>query len=272
MSGHLSSHDIAALELGALSGEPRKRAEAHAAACDRCRRNVEHERALAGHFARDVLPRTLAALSRRGPGTQRLGFPRWPRAWAWAWAGGAAAAAACVALALAMPARLGHRQRGAGADGPEIALKGGRASASATPGLRMFARRDGRVFAVSDGARLRSGDEVRFVAEAGGYPYLLLASIDGAFKVNIYFPFDGERSGAVRPGAANELPDSVRLDESPGPERLFALFSRAPLAAADVRASLGTLAARGTAGIRAERAAPVATDASATLLFEKEAP
>ncbi|HXI56032.1 MAG TPA: hypothetical protein VNO55_08230 [Polyangia bacterium] len=262
MSAHLSSFEIDLLDLEALPDEARRSVEAHRAACARCQATIEEARALKVQFAREVLPRTIDAVAaRRRPRAEAAR----PKSWRWlAGAVGAAAlATAALVLVIVVPRHHLPGQMAAADDGPAVSLKGG-------PSLRVFARRDGQVFAVHDGAHLRGGDEVRFVAQPAGLPYLLIASVDGASKVSVYYPYDGAESARMSSEKATELPDSIRLDATLGPERVFALFSRAPITAADVRASLAAVARRGPAGIRAEVTPPIRADAALTLLFEKD--
>ncbi|MEA2700761.1 MAG: hypothetical protein QOI66_5032 [Myxococcales bacterium] len=263
MSAHLSSFEIDLLDLETLSDEARRRVDAHRADCTRCQATIDEARALKGRFAREVLPRTIDAVAARRRIARSETARR--RGWRWRWMAGAvgAAALATVALMLVIPRQHLPEDIASVDDGPAVSLKGG-------PSLRVFARRGGQVFAVHDGAHLRGGDEVRFVAQSAGFPYLLIVSVDGASKVSVYYPYDGAESARMTSEKATELPDSLRLDGTLGPERVFALFSRAPLSAADVRASLAAVARRGPAGIRSQVTPPIRADAALTLLFEKD--
>jgi hypothetical protein len=147
---------------------------------------------------------------------------------------------------------------------PDLGIKGDASGAS----WQVFAHRDGRTFAVRDGAELAPGDRIRFVVLPAGARYVLVVSVDGAGAVTIYYPYNGERSAAID-GDRVELADSIVLDAAPGPERLYALLSDEPLAAAAVKAPLGELAASGASAIRAARALPVPARAQLTLMFEK---
>jgi hypothetical protein len=144
-------------------------------------------------------------------------------------------------------------------DEPSVAIKGG-------PSLRVFARHNGRVAVVRPRSALHAGDEIRFAVEPAGLRYLLVASVDGAGKATIYFPYGGAVSQPV--GGATELPGSIVLDDAPGPERVFALLSEQPLVAADVTGALVDLGRRGPDAIRAASRLPVAAT-QLSLLFEK---
>jgi hypothetical protein len=248
--GHLSTFDLDALALGALAPERRAQAEAHLGACTRCQDDRDQARAAGERFLHQVFPRTLARVTQRRRRTAR-----------WLALGLAlATTAAAVALLLVVSGR-GTDPLDQG--GPVVAAKGG-------PSFHVFAQRDGRVFAVADGARLRPGDELRFAVEPSGLAYLLVASVDGDGKVSVYYPFEGEESGRLAPGPRSELPDSIRLDQAAGPERLFALFSRAPLEAEPVRRALRGLGGQGPAAIRSRRALAAGAAVQLTLVFEKE--
>ncbi|MFN7131457.1 MAG: hypothetical protein ACK4N5_05200 [Myxococcales bacterium] len=96
------------------------------------------------------------------------------------------------------------------------------------PGLRVLVETEGGPQPVTPETVLRGGDRVRFVVEPGSTPYLVLASVDTRGVATIYFPAHGNRSERVGPGPV-ELPGPVRLDEAPGIERVYALFSQEPI-------------------------------------------
>jgi hypothetical protein len=201
---HLSAFDLDLLEMGGLSAADRAQAEAHLQDCARCRAEREAAAQLRQRFSEHVLPRTLARVTQR-------------RRWVgWKWM------PVLLAPALAAAALLFYlRPQGE----PEYAFKGG-------PALTVYARHGDRVWKLRDGQKLQPGDELRFVVAPAGHRYVLVASLDGAGQASIYYPFGGERSAAVASGA--ELPGSIKLDETLGRERLFALFSDEPLSTADV--------------------------------------
>jgi hypothetical protein len=148
----------------------------------------------------------------------------------------------------------------------DIRIKGGE------PSLRAFARRMQHVFPVQDGMDLHPGDEVRFVVDSPRLQFLLLASVDGAGRVNVYFPYDGSQSGVIAIGKPTELPGSIVLDSAPGPERVFALYSNRPLLRTDLEPVLKRLGASGPQAIRAKASLPVKAEQQSTVLFEKAAP
>jgi hypothetical protein len=245
---HLSALTLDALALGALPAGEAALARAHLETCERCQKDAAEARAARDHFDGVVFRRTLPNLARRR---------RFRISWRPLTLVLAPTLAAAAVVLLVIP-----RRTVAPDSGSEIGIKGG-------PSLQMFARRSGRVFAVADGARLAPGDEVRFAVTPHGLPYLLVVSVDGAGKPNVYFPFAGTQSGRVDADARSELPGSIVLDDAPGPERVFALFSTTPLSAADAMAALRRIGARGAEAIRSQRQLAVAAQTQVSLLFDK---
>jgi hypothetical protein len=235
---HPSALALHEYQLGATPPPERAGVAAHLAACGRCRDELGALAADQRRFEQEVLPRTQP---RHQPATRR-----------WLLGSGLAAVTAAGALFW-----LGQRA-------PDIRAKGGEAT------LSVFAARGERVIAVEDGVtELGPGDRIRFVLRPGGFGYALIASVDGGGRATVYHPFRGERSVALPPGARVELPGSIVLDRSPGPERVFALLSRQPLAAADVLPALAAIGRRGPSAVRATSRLALPADAQGSVLFEK---
>ncbi|HXU06472.1 MAG TPA: DUF4384 domain-containing protein [Polyangia bacterium] len=147
----------------------------------------------------------------------------------------------------------------------EVGVKGG-------AGFTMVARRDGRVFSVEPGAKLRANDQIRFVVSHLRHRYVLIASVDGAGRANVYFPYEGATSENVGIRERIELPGSIVIDGSPGPERFFALVSREPLQTTSVRRALDAVGKEGTNSIRNASRLDVGADEQVSILVEKDAP
>jgi hypothetical protein len=257
---HLTTLDLDRLVLGDLVAEDRQRVEVHAGRCARCQaRRSDHETRVA-YFRDAVLPRTLPLVAWHRPWKARL--------WALAIAAPALAVAGFV---------LAHHfdgQRGDHGLRPELAVKGDgqmqvyvRRATAAGAGIGAG---DAVVARVANGDRLAPGDALRFVLYPSGLPYALIASVDGAGQVNVYFPFHGEASAAVDGAVAVPVAGSIVLDDAPGPERLFAIFSDRAIAARGLRELLAPMAAGGAASIRAAGRLPLPGTQQATLMFEKE--
>jgi hypothetical protein len=241
---HLSMLALDALAINAVSSVARAEAEAHLASCAACRAQA----AAAQHMRAELPPylrvRTLEAVRRKrtglGTGLGRIFL------------------LAPLALAVLVVVL---RLRGGAPAGDDLAVKGG-------PVLQVYALRDRQVFEVTDGTMLAAGDEIRFAVTPAGATHVLIASIDGSGHVTIYVPYDGAHSAEVEPEGRSELPGSIVLDDAAGPERVVAVFSMAPIAAADVEAELRKRIAGGPDQLRV--ALPLAIPAAqAARVFEK---
>lgn len=246
---HVSNLTLEALSMDALSPQERDATQAHLDACLTCRARAEELASYRRHFTAQVLPRADRLPSRAAP-------------WRFPWRPWVPALTACSAVLLAvaliwvpMPP-----------DEPEFSPKGGTL-------FQLFAHRGERTWKVEEGEALSPGDQVRFVVEGQGLPYVLVVSVDGAGQVNTYFPFGGTQSGLLPSnGLPVEIPGSVVLDNAPGPERLFALFSRQPLTFESVAPALKELSAGGPDVIRDHTRLAVPAGTQVTFLFEKTEP
>jgi len=128
------------------------------------------------------------------------------------------------------------------------------------PLLQVFALHQEKVRELRSGDRVAPGDRLRFAADGAGAKHLLVLSVDGSGQVSVFVPAEGQRSLPLVEGK-QEIPDSIELDATPGPERLFAFFSAAPLDAAPLREALA----------KAPRADAV-PGVTLTFVLEKERP
>jgi hypothetical protein len=257
---HLTVLDLDELELEPGAPEPRERVLAHARTCSACAERRAVHAALTAQFRASVLPRTVETVTARRRDRLRSRWAAWL----------AVPVAAAVLLLVAGRHRPGTGPIAGGESAPDIAVKGGAL-------FEVFARRNGpatdidgpTVVRVSDGMRLAPGDALRFVLFPSGMPYVLIASVDGAGQVNIYYPFRGEASVLASGQGALPVPGSIVLDAAPGPERLYAIYSARALPAIVVRAALAPTAAAGAEAIRRTREVPIEGTVQASLLFEK---
>jgi anti-sigma factor RsiW len=207
-------------------------------ACRDCRERYEAATGDAAHFRKHILPRTLEHVARGlDESRARTSTRRSPRL--------IASVLASAAVAAAMVVILVHREPAGTDASPHGLLRKG------APELAVFARHGERVFRVTDHAHLDAGDALRFHVEPAGAPYLMVASIDGANRASVYVPYDGKASLRVPEDRTFRDDGAIALDATPGPERIFALFSRHPLDAGDVTRALSRIGARGYAAIRA---------------------
>jgi hypothetical protein len=246
---HLSSFQLDSLAQATLTEAERPMAAQHLEACAECRAELESARSLRERFSREVFARTVPRI-RTASG--------WSLPWPTKnWLLPALAGAFVVAAVLIVPLRSMLE--------PAFSVKG-------DPTLRVFVHRGDRVFQVKESDALQPGDQVRFEVMPAGYPYLLIASVDGAGHANIYLPFGGRESAEISPERALMSPGSIVLDATPGPERVFVLLSKRPLPAAEVASVLETIGRGGATSIRRGGDISVGADAQVSFVWEKSAP
>jgi anti-sigma factor RsiW len=240
---HLSALTLDALELGSLDAASSQRARDHLATCARCAADLATLRESRARFDATVFARTLPALGRRQA----------RRRWYWLLSAPALAGVAVAVLLAVRP-------------GSDLTAKGG-------PTCEVFARRGARVFAVKDGSALAPGDEIRFVVRPAGYRHVLVGSVDAAAVATIYAPYSGKQSlSLASPTDRAELPGSIRLDTTAGPERLYCLFSKKPIEAAPVLGWLRKVGTGGPAAVRNPPAAEFPSVVAVSALLEKVVP
>ena len=254
-STHASAIELDLLEAGALDAERGRRVNEHVEACETCRERQAELRAARNEFTTEVFPKTAPLLRRRSSSAPA---PLYQRASVWV---PILASAALLVLVFGVL----RREREPSDEAPMIQAKGG-------PGLSLVVRRNGRLLGPNDApAALRPGDELRFVVLSTNprAHRLLIASIDGSGRASVYFPFQGERSGAVERMGAWKVPGSVILDATPGPERIFALFSENPIDARTVRKRLSDIGAAGWNGVRTTTRLELPSVEESSVLIEK---
>jgi hypothetical protein len=255
-SGHPSELELHHHVLGASADDQRATVAQHVQTCPAC------AGALAGlQSAHDEFPR--GAEARIGAALARRPTFRWPRG-----ARVRLLALLTLPVAAALLLRLGANHRSPDED----LIPKGPAPSVGQPQLEIFARRGNHVRAVGPGAEpLRAGDAIRFaLRRPAQLAYVLVVAVDGAGAINLYYPDGATEAARLPEGVARlELPGSIVLDDSAGPERVFALFGAQPFTFASVRAALGSLAARGPEALRRESRLDVAVDGQATILLEK---
>jgi hypothetical protein len=263
------------LMMGRLPDDERAAVMAHLEGCPPCAAGHRQRLEASHHFAAAVHARTSAAVARQ---VGRWGWLPWRAGRPGGFATTAVAAVAVGGLAAivllprastspppspSVPVPATEAMAAPPASDPALGIKGGGS-------LKVFARRGDRAELVEHGRTLAPGDQIRFVLESGGLAYALVLSVDGAGKQSVYFPHGGAGSEAVPAQGRVEVPGSIVLDDAPGPERIWALFSHRPLRHADVAAALRALAGAGPAALRAAATLPVPDTVQASLLFEKK--
>jgi hypothetical protein len=247
-SGHPSALALHEYHLSMLAPPDAERVGRHVAGCELCRADLTGLASDHRRFDREVLPQTQAAILRRRPiwGRWRLLVPSL----------GLLAAAATAWLLVVRPAVA-----------PEDILRTKGANT-----LAIFALRKQEVVPVSDGkTRLQPGDRIRFVLWPDGLRHAVIASVDGSGRATVYHPFGGRESAPLPEKLRVEVPDSIVLDDGPGPERVFAVLAPGPFPTAPVIEALKGLAGKGSAALRVTATLPIAIKGSTqqSILFEK---
>jgi len=249
---HLSEQSLDRLLLN-TDDEASRKARDHLEACAECRGHLDSLQRSARHFELHVRARTeervLAALDRRVPSPSRR------RRWELMTLGFVAAAAALLVVARVTP------RQPAAADA-DLRWKG-------DASLTVFRRHAGAVSILSDGTRVDPGDGLQFTADPAGHHWLLVVSIDAGGHATVYLPYGGSTSAPIDPGRRFQDTGSITLDDTRGPERIFALFSDRPIAADDATRALTEIGRRGAEAIRSTRHLPIAAEVQTSLLLEK---
>lgn len=266
---HVSQLSLDLLLLGDLGEDAARAAKSHIEECLACRARYETACACYRHFERHVHPRTAPrVVGQARPGLEtETRYPRWIAAVGTT----VAAAAALLFWMRSQRPRLAGEGRAQPNDAPglDVREQNGPTLAKGSPVFTVYARHEGRVFPVEKGERLKPGDALRFTADPGEYSFLMIASVDAATKATIYFPYLGSQSAPIPPRKHFTDDGSIVLDETPGPERIFALFSRRPVDAEIVKRALAAVGERGADGIRGAVSIDVPTDYEDSILIEK---
>jgi hypothetical protein len=220
----------------------------HLDACASCRDRLARMEREGEEFHRFVFPRTVDAVMDAAARPRRSAWSRWlavglP-------AGGFAAAAAAMLLVSPQP------------PSDYLGAKG------ATLALQVFAAGEGPARAVGDGEDVPASATLRFQVRSARPCRLWIVSVDARGEVSRLYPAQGD--AALVQGAV-PLPGGAVLDGVPGPERLFAVCSEAPLPLADVEHAARTVAGGGAEAVRRGselRGLPGGASA-ATVLLEK---
>jgi len=205
MSDHLSRFGAMRLLMEELSPEEADRAHGHVGECAACSSLLDELRSVQSEGAQ---------LAARAP----LPAPvPWWRAALTGWRLPAFAATAAVgALLLVWLPGTSSRYRAKGGLRVETTCKLGE-----------------RVWRCESGERLSPGVAIELRAHLPDDGYLLVLGIDGTGTRTTYFPTGSDRAGPVAK-TDQLLPGSLVLDDSPGPERFFVVWSRAPFLSREV--------------------------------------
>jgi len=191
---------------------------------------------LARHPPEEVVPRIRASLVQR----ERTERARQVRRRTLAIAGPLVALA--TTLVVVLPASLHRSEEGARSNGAELPEftrnKGG-----VRPTLHVHRRRGANLEPVPDGAAVAPGDQLQLSYLAPEASHGMAFSIDGNGQVTLQHPAGGSSSSELERGK-HMLPFSYELDDAPGFERFFLVYSASPFQAEPILESARQLAAQ----------------------------
>ena len=185
-----------------------------------------------GEFQEKVAPRLLPDLHRRLTEADATEKRVWGFSLPLPRLAGALAAAVVLALVVLVPLWKENRvktrrpvtgQESGAADPDYLGVKG-------QASLRLVVKRGDDRFWYWPGVPLAPGDAVRLIPYAPGHRYVLVVNRDETGRIQVVYPFGGKASAPL-PHPGEPLEGSLILDEVPGREELFALFSPVPLEA-----------------------------------------
>jgi hypothetical protein len=211
MNGCLSEF---ALDDHAVHGHPSPTAVAHLSGCQACRGRIEERQARVNEFQATLAEPTWTRV-RAEAATRRRARTR-----ALPWAVVAAGTAALILFAILPrrpPSEIGPTPKG-------------RALAE------IVCRRGERIFVLRSDDEVAPGDRLRF-RPLPIWPqarYIQVGSVDGTGGYSPFYPA-GDGVSVALPDRGEPLDGSIRLDDAPGPERLFVVLSATPLSTRDVR-------------------------------------
>ncbi len=211
---HVSLESLDLLLIERLAPEKETELRAHLRACDACQALLDRQMADHQEFVKTVFPRTLPKVEAKWEsGSGFLGFFR-----GWSTPLAALAAAACLAVVVvAVPSDPSYP--------PGVRAKG-------QPRVHAFVKRGNEVSELKPQDGIVPGDFLRFSFEPLGYSHVLVVGHDASKRVHVFYPSGGLESAPVK--EAFELPTSLQIDDSPGPEVFIAVFSRHALLASEV--------------------------------------
>ena len=175
------------------------------------------------------------------------------------------AAAAAVLLVMS---------RGAFSPAPSVSDKISGAAKHVTGAVRSkgallveaFCKRGDSVFPVKDGDDFLAGDRLRFAYTKDQSGVLLVFGVDDTGRLFPYYRDDALAGVNAPPGAEVMLPDSVELDDHHGWERVFCLWTPAPLGDEVIRTAVAEALAAVSGDIQQAARLPVEAEQTSFLL------
>jgi hypothetical protein len=212
----------------------------------------------AAYPAEKIVPAIRERLLREGGAPARAAAPARPRVNPLAWALPIAAMAVLLLSFVVLRERFAPE---------ETRLKG------LTPHLTVFRKTAGGAEQMRAGSLAKRADVLQLGYAASGAKYGVIVSVDGRGTITWHLP--AGYAGGPRPSPALEsageviLPSAYELDDAPGFERFFLLYSPNPFDLAPVAQAVRSLAARPAAADRETLALPAGVG-QYSLLIKKQ--
>jgi hypothetical protein len=140
--------------------------------------------------------------------------------WRWAIAAAVATAAVAIVAIIVRPSRGGDEGDIAAKDAP-ITLTIHRVGGS-----------------LANGDVVMPGQGIRFEVHTARKGYVAIVGLDGFNKTTVYYPNASNVPAAFDPATAAVLPAAIRLDETPGDQRFYAVYADEPFSIDAVAAAM----------------------------------
>ena len=132
--------------------------------------------------------------------------------------------------------------------------------------VEAFCKRGDSVFPVKDGDDFLAGDRLRFAYTKDQSGVLLVFGVDDTGRLFPYYRDDALAGVNAPPGTEVMLPDSVELDDHHGWERVFCLWTPAPLGDDIIRTAVAEALAAVNGEIQQAARLPVEAEQTSFLL------
>jgi len=216
--------------------EPAPRVRAHLDACGRCAARLEEMKGQGEDFLQYVFPATVQKVEEAAEkGARRF-------SWFQLFAPVSAAAAAIALLLMVHP--VDENSCPITSDGTCIKGEGGL-------GLSVFLNGAGGARVAREGEPVSASAAMRFRIRPSEPCHLWIVSVDASGQVSRLFPTAGEGGALV--ATRLDVPGGAVLDGKPGPERVIAICTPAPMYYAAVERIVQTSMARGEPAVRGNR-------------------
>jgi len=226
---------------------------AHVDGCDRCGARLAQMQRQGEEFLRFVFPATVEKVEEAAERSSRR-FD-----WIRMLAPASALAAAAAVLLLVRPAT----------DLESTCIDGVCIKGDGGVGMTVFLNGSGGARPAREGEPIAAGAAIRFRVRPTALCHLWVLSVDASGQVSRLFPITGDGGALV--ATLLDLPGGAVLDGKPGPERVFAICTPAPMYYAAVERAVQVAMARGESAVRSVRTVPGLPEGTgqASVLLEK---